>query len=160
MQISGSCTGYWAPRWQRHSETTAIKILCSKQAASLFSRCSNAVKNVGPLFRSFCTPIYALQLWWTFRKWCMQRLRVACNFGCRALYNLPWRASVSSHDSSGSMYHSYIWGCIIKKIYTWVELSWFYLAIINIQLEKTQTSARTPGHWRKRKVVESMPLSS
>ena len=40
------------------------------------------------------------------------------------------------------------------------ELSWFYLAIINIQLEKTQISARTPGHWRSRKVVESMPLSS
>ena len=40
------------------------------------------------------------------------------------------------------------------------ELSWFYLAIINIQLEKTQISARTPGHWRNRKVVESMPLSS
>ena len=41
-----------------------------------------------------------------------------------------------------------------------VELSWFYLAIINIQLEKTQISARTPGHWSNRKVVESMPLSS
>jgi len=30
LQISGSCTEYWALRWQRHSETTAIKILCSK----------------------------------------------------------------------------------------------------------------------------------
>ena len=85
-----------------------MKILCSKQAASLFSRCSNAVKNV--LFRSFCTPMYASQLWWNFRKSCMQRLRVAYNSGCRALYNLPCRTSVSSHDSSGSMYHSYIWG--------------------------------------------------
>ena len=28
----------------------------------------------------------------------MQRLRVAYNFGCRALCNLPWRASVSSHQ--------------------------------------------------------------
>jgi len=28
----------------------------------------------------------------------MQRLRVAYNFGCKALYNLPWRASVSSHQ--------------------------------------------------------------
>jgi len=28
----------------------------------------------------------------------MQRLRVAYNFGCRALYNLPWRASVGSHQ--------------------------------------------------------------
>ena len=81
----------------RHSETTAIKILCSKQAASLFSRGSNAVKNV--LFRSFCKPKYASQLWWNFRKSSMQRLRVAYNCGCRTLYNLPWRAKVSSHDS-------------------------------------------------------------
>jgi len=27
-----------------------------------------------------------------------QRLRVAYNFRCRALYNLPWRASASSHQ--------------------------------------------------------------
>jgi len=33
------------------------------------------------------------------------------------------------------------------------------LAIINIQQEKTQLSARTPGHWRNRKVVELMPLT-
>ena len=46
-------------------------------------RCSNAVKNV--LFRSFCTPMYASQLWCNFRKSYMQRLRVAYNFGCRAL---------------------------------------------------------------------------
>ena len=97
----------WELRWilssqmTKHSETTAIKILCSEQAASLFSRCLNAVENV--FFRSFCTPMYASQLWWNFRKSCMQRLRVAYNVGCRALYNLPSRASVSSHDSSGSM---------------------------------------------------------
>ena len=54
-------------------------------------------------FRSFCTPMYASQIWWNFRKSCMQRLRVSYNFGCRSLCNLPWRASVSSHDSSGSM---------------------------------------------------------
>ena len=34
-----------------------------------FSRCSNAVINV--LFRSFCTPMYASQLWCNFRKSCM-----------------------------------------------------------------------------------------
>jgi len=28
----------------------------------------------------------------------MQGLRVAFKFGCRALHNLPWRASVSSHQ--------------------------------------------------------------
>jgi len=58
-------------------------------------RCSNSVKNV--LFRSFCTPMYVSQLWCNFRRSWMQRLRVTYNFGCRALYNLPWRASVSSH---------------------------------------------------------------
>jgi len=31
-----------------------------------FSRCSNAVENV--LFISFCTPMYASQLWCNFRK--------------------------------------------------------------------------------------------
>jgi len=33
-----------------------------------------------------------------FRKSCMQRLRVAYDFRCRALYNLPWRVSISSHQ--------------------------------------------------------------
>jgi len=61
-----------------------------------FSRCSNAFKNV--LFHSFCTPMCASQLWCNFRKSCMQRLRVEYNFGCRALYNLPWKASVSTHQ--------------------------------------------------------------
>jgi len=32
------------------------------------------------------------------KKPCMQRLRVAYNCGCRALYNLPWRTSVSCHQ--------------------------------------------------------------
>ena len=80
---------------------------------------SNSVKNV--LHRSFYTPMYASQSWWTFRKWCMQRLHVAYNFGCRSLYYLPRRASVSSHDSSGSMWHSYIWGIIKKKLYVLLE---------------------------------------
>jgi len=46
----------------------------------------------------FETPMYASHLWCNFRKSCMQRLRVTYNLGCRALYNLPWRASVSSHQ--------------------------------------------------------------
>ena len=41
---------------------------------------------------------YASQLWCNFRKSCMQRLGVAYDFGCRALYNLPRRASDSSHQ--------------------------------------------------------------
>jgi len=61
-----------------------------------FSQRSNAVKNV--LFHFFCTPMHTSQLWCNFRKTWLQRLRVAYNFGCRALYNLPWRACVSNHQ--------------------------------------------------------------
>ena len=61
-----------------------------------FSRCSNAVKNV--VFHSLSTPMYASQLWCNFRKSCMHRLHVAYNFGCRAQNNLPWRASVRTHQ--------------------------------------------------------------
>ena len=97
----------------RDSETTAISILCSKRAS--FCRCSNAVNIV---FRSFCTSMHASQLWCNFRKLCMQRLPVAYNFGCRTLYNLPWRASVSSHhghnkwpvSSFGKELASQLWG--------------------------------------------------
>ena len=60
------------------------------------SRCSNAVENV--LLHSFATSMYASQFWCNFRKSCMQRLRVAYSFGCRALCNLLWWASVSSHQ--------------------------------------------------------------
>ena len=75
---------------------SAISILCSKQAASLFFPMFKRNKNV--LFRSFCTSMYGSQSWWNFRKSCMQRFRVAYHFGRRALYNLPWWASVSSHQ--------------------------------------------------------------
>jgi len=75
-----------------------LKYCAANKPQASFPRCSNAVKNV--LFRSICTPMYASQIWWNFRKSCMQRLRVAYNFGCRALHNLPWRPNGSSHDSS------------------------------------------------------------
>ena len=66
-----------------------------------FSWCSNGVKNVR--FCCFCTPMYASQLWCNFRKSCTQRLCVAYNFGCRALYNMPWRANVSSYQVQCNM---------------------------------------------------------
>jgi len=67
--------------------------LCSKQLRAS-SRCSNVAKNV--LLNYFCTLMYASQLWCNFRMSRMQRLRVTYNFGCRALCNLPWKASIIS----------------------------------------------------------------
>jgi len=69
--------------------------------------------------------VYASQLWCNFRKSCMQRLRVAYNFGCIALYNLPWRVSDIAIRLSGSMVkistfealsgsNSCIWGPVTK----------------------------------------------
>ena len=54
------------------------------------------------VFFAHCSQI---TLWCNFRKSCMQRirLRVAYNFGCRALYNLSRRASVSSHQVQCNM---------------------------------------------------------
>jgi len=64
-----------------------------------FSRCSNTVENVVCTF-SFLLYVHVCitTIWCNFRKESMQRLRVAYNFGCRALYNLPWKASVRSHQ--------------------------------------------------------------
>ena len=45
---------------------------------------SNAVKNL--YFHSFCTSMYASQSWCEFKTSHIQQLRVAYNFGCRALY--------------------------------------------------------------------------
>jgi len=54
--------------------------------------------NYKSLLRRIDISVMASQLWCNFRKSYMQRLRVAYNFRCRALYNLPWRASVSNHQ--------------------------------------------------------------
>jgi len=70
----GDCTRYGALRWQRHSETTAISILCSKRAASFFFPMFKCRKKC--TFCSFCTSIYASQLSGNFKKAYMQRLRV------------------------------------------------------------------------------------
>ena len=63
-----------------------------------FSQFWNAVKNV--LIRSFCRSMYRLHhnYWCDFRKAYIPWLRAAYNFGCRVLYNLPWRAGGSSYQ--------------------------------------------------------------
>jgi len=83
-----------------------------------FSRCLNAEK-CRLLFCSFCTSVYASQLWCNFRKAYMQRMRVAYNFGFRALHNLPWRASVSSHQARRNIptFEKLLW----KSVYLFLK---------------------------------------
>jgi len=96
---SVTTTNIWGLYWILSSQMTkTLRDNCDKNILQQTS-CEllfPSVKHV--LLRSFCTPMYASQLWWNFRKSRMQRLHVAYNFECRAPYNLPLRASVSSHD--------------------------------------------------------------
>jgi len=97
-------------RQRRYQYCTANKLRAS------FSRCSNAVKNV--LFRSFCTPMYASQLWCNFRISCMQRLRVAYTLGA-GLYTICCGERVLVVIKYNAT--SYLWGVIAKKC---VPVSW------------------------------------
>jgi len=118
-------TNIWELYWILSSQMTKTfrdnldKNTVQQTSCDLFFRCSNAVKNV--LFRSFCTPMYASQIWWNFRKSCMKRLRVAHNFGWKVPYNPPWRASISSHDSSGSMQIPTFEALLRKNMYLFLE---------------------------------------
>jgi len=90
---------YWILSFQMtrtFRDNCDINIVQQKGCEPLFPDFEMQLKNV--LFRSIGTLMYASQLWCNFSKSCMQRLRVAYNFGLRALYNLPWRASVSRHQ--------------------------------------------------------------
>jgi len=74
-----------------HVEDSAEKMLAAK---------NNLLKNKRMLNVKMLAKrvMYASQLWCNFGKSCMQTLCLAYNFGCRAPYNLPWRASVSNHQ--------------------------------------------------------------
>ena len=80
LEEAGKIWGEQCPPWHPPSSAPVCNILYRKCVSSKHYT------------------MYASQLWCNSRKSCMQRLRVAYNFGCRALYNLPWRASVSNHQ--------------------------------------------------------------
>ena len=56
----------------------------------MFERMHSFVPSVGPCMHH--------NYWCDFKKAYIPWLPAAYNFGCRALYNLPWRASVSSYQ--------------------------------------------------------------
>ena len=49
-------------------------------------------------FVPYVSPCMHHNYWCDFRKVYIPWLRAAYNFGCRALYNLPWQARVSSYQ--------------------------------------------------------------
>ena len=61
-------------------------------------QCSPAVKNT--LFRAYCMPMYACQLWSKYTQTSMKRLRAAYNNVCRIMHYIPRNVSVRLHQVS------------------------------------------------------------
>ena len=81
---------------QRQSEIT---ILCSKQTQRHFWSVLSCSKNT--LFRAYCMPMYACQLWSKYTQTSMKRLRVAYNNACRIMHYIPRNRGGARHFHLG-----------------------------------------------------------
>ena len=63
-----------------------------------FVQCSPAVKNT--LFRAYCMPMYACQLWSKYTQTSMKRLRTAYNNAYRIMHYIHRNVSVRPHQVS------------------------------------------------------------
>jgi len=63
-----------------------------------FDQCTPAVKNT--LFRAYCMPMYACQLWSKHMQTTMKRLRAAYNNAYRIMHYIPRNVSVRPHQVS------------------------------------------------------------
>ena len=63
-----------------------------------FDQCTPAVKNT--LFRAYCMPMYACQLWNKYTQGSMKRLRAAYNNAYRIMHSIPRNVSVRPHQVS------------------------------------------------------------
>ena len=61
-----------------------------------FDQCTPAVKNT--LFRAYCMPMYACQLWSKYTQTSMQRLRAAYKNAYRIMHYIPRNVSVRPHQ--------------------------------------------------------------
>jgi len=75
-----------------------VKSLCcaANKLGGTFDQCSPAVKNT--LFRAYCMPVYACQLWTKYTKTSMKRLRAAYNSAYRIMHYIPRNVSVRPHQ--------------------------------------------------------------
>jgi len=64
----------------------------------IFDQCSPAVKNT--LFRAYCMPMYACQLWSKYTQSSMKSLRAAYNNAYRIMHYMPRNSSVRPHHVS------------------------------------------------------------
>ena len=63
-----------------------------------FYKCSTKIKNVLILFRTYCSSMYACQLWNNFLYSSLKKILVAYNNSFRFLHGLPRYASAREHQ--------------------------------------------------------------
>ena len=68
----------------------------AKKLRGTFDQCTPAVKNT--LFRAYCVPMYACQLWSKYTQTSMKRLRAAYNNAYRIMHYIPRNVSVRPHQ--------------------------------------------------------------
>ena len=73
-------------------------MLCSKQTQRHFCSVLSCSKNT--LFRAYCMPMYACQLWSKYTQTSMKRLRAAYNDAYRIIHYIPRNVSVRPHQVS------------------------------------------------------------
>jgi len=77
-----------------------LKSLCcaANKLRGTFDQCYPAVKNT--LFRAYCMPMYACQLWSKYTQTSMKRVRAAYNNAYRIMHYIPRNVSVRPHQAS------------------------------------------------------------
>ena len=83
--------------WWWHSETSELYCAANKLRGT-FYQCCSALKNT--LFRAYCMPMYACQLWSNYTQTSMKRLRAAYNNAYRIMHYIPRNVSVRPHQVS------------------------------------------------------------
>ena len=84
--------------WWWYSETSEITVLCSKQTQRHFWSVLSCRENT--LFRAYCMPVYACQLWrkYTQTNKALTTLRAAYNNAYQIMHHTPRNISVRPHQ--------------------------------------------------------------
>jgi len=99
--------------WLWYSETSEITRLGRKQTQKHFWSMISCSKNT--LFRAYCMPMYACQLWSKYTQASMKSLRAAYNNAHRIMHYIPRNVSVRQHqlpNASGPVMPSWETVCI------------------------------------------------
>ena len=118
--------------------------------ARKFSFCSTEVKVA--LFKAYCTPLYCAQLWSSYKKSSMQRLRVAYNDAMRILLKIPRGGSASQMfvTSGVSTFHALLRNLMFKFMKRLEESrNGIIVVLVNPTLSCARYTSSLRVHWLK-----------